>query len=58
MYWNVPKDHRKIQLVILTAWTTTQWGVMLSSLMNSVSQLKDTHSERLVFCQHTPVLRS
>lgn len=31
MYWNVPKDHRKIQQVILTAWTTTQWGVMLSS---------------------------
>lgn len=31
MYWNVPKDHRKIQQVILTTLTTTQWGVMLSS---------------------------
>ena len=30
MYWNVPKDHRKIQRAILTTWTTTQRGVMLS----------------------------
>lgn len=31
MYWNVPKDHRKIQQVILAAVTATRWGVMLSS---------------------------
>lgn len=31
MYWNVPKDHRKIQRVILTTQTITQLGVMLSS---------------------------
>lgn len=31
MYWNVPKDHRKIEQVIPTAVTATRWGVMLSS---------------------------
>lgn len=31
MYWNVPKDHRKIQQVILAAVTATRWGVMLPS---------------------------
>lgn len=31
MYWNVPKDHRKIEQVTPTAVTTTRWGVMPSS---------------------------
>lgn len=43
MYWNVPKDHRKIQPVILTTMTSTQWGVMLCP------QLKDAHYELYVF---------
>lgn len=40
MYWNVLKDHRNIQQVILTTGATARWRPTLSPIVSSVGSVR------------------